>query len=128
MIVSTGYKSGMKHHYVPCECHSMDHMFAIVYFEDKDGKIDPKWSDELFLEVQMIQHKEWYKRAWAALKYTFGYTSRYGHWDSASITPEEAGRMRELLDKFIAAQITKGNVKDQNDQNDRLPNPNDSGC
>lgn len=125
MIVSKNYDSGMRHHYVPCECHSMDHTFAFVYFVDKSEKIDPKWSDELYLEVQMISYKRWYRRLWAAIKYVFGYTSGYGHWDSATISPVEAGRIVELLNKFIESQATKGNIEIRPDEQFQ---DNNSGC
>ena len=107
MIITRGVDNGMRHHYVPCECKSMEHMFCFVYFEDAKKHIDPHWSDELYLEVQMISNKEWYKRVWAAIKYVFGHTSNYGHWDSASISPEEAVRMVELLNRFINAHSVK---------------------
>ena len=102
MIISREHDTGMRHHYVPCECKSMDHTFCFVYFVDKEDMIemDP-YSQELYLEVQMTNYKSFFKRAWAGLKYIFGYTSVYGHWDSASISRYEAQRIVDLMNKFI---------------------------
>lgn len=55
-----------------CECHSYTHQ--TVFWYDTDDK-------QLYLTVHLINHKSFWKRLWAGIKYICGYTSAYGEWD-----------------------------------------------
>ena len=71
----------MNRKYFDCACYSQDHTICLEYIDD-----DPDDSI-VTLSVQLTKYRAWYKRLWAAIKYVFGYQSRYGHWDCFIIEP-----------------------------------------
>jgi hypothetical protein len=82
-----------------CECHSTEHQMLVSYIE---GEQHEDWVEEdlLTFEVHLGNYKSFWKRAWAGIKYIFGHTSRYGHWDSILFNPNDCERMIEFLEKF----------------------------
>lgn len=81
----------MKPEYFTCQCNSPEHTLRFVL--DKED-------NEIYTEVYLNQHNNFFKRCWIALKYVFGYTSKYGHWDCFILKNEEAGRLKHLLNKL----------------------------
>jgi hypothetical protein len=77
-------------HYFDCQCSDFGHVFRFV-FDEQDG--------DTWLEVQLDQRFPWYKRVWQALKYVFGRTSRYGHFDTTMLREEDFHRLHDLLDR-----------------------------
>jgi hypothetical protein len=45
-----------------------------------------------------------FQRVWEAVKYVVGHRSRYGHWDSFLLRPEDAQRLKGLLERLIEKQ------------------------
>jgi hypothetical protein len=37
---------------------------------------------------------------WVAIKYVFGYTCKYGHWDCFIMQPKDAQRLKDMLGKL----------------------------
>lgn len=87
-----------------CACHSPEH--TIVFDVDKDEMSDYDPFPEMYLHVHLHQHRSIFKRIWVAIKYVFGYKCKYGHWDCWVLRSEDAERMRDMLDEFIAAEET----------------------
>lgn len=82
--------------YFPCQCHSDEHHFWITYDPDEN---------ELSLEVHLSTYRSFFKRLVVAVKYLFGYTCRYGHWDSCLIRHQDIKRLKDLcVTTLIAAQ------------------------
>jgi len=73
-----------------CICFSNEHTLRFVYIEEYN---------ELYLDVYLHQYRNIFKRVWVAIKYVFGYKSKYGHWDWWSLRPEDTKRMIELLEQ-----------------------------
>lgn len=71
-----------------CECHSSEHQFILVK-DQADG--------EVWMEIHLTQHDNFFKRLWTGLKYALGYRSRYGHFDCVLISKEDQSRMVDLL-------------------------------
>lgn len=74
-----------------CACYSDEHTLKFGY--------DPE-DNEMYTSVFLNQYHNVFKRIWVALKYVFGYKCKYGHWDCFIMRPEDAERMKGLLDKF----------------------------
>ena len=92
------YQSHLKTEYFDCICSSSDHTIRFVYFADEDGIVD--FDDAgLYLEVQLVQWRNIFKRIWVAIKYIFGYQCRYGHWDCWELRREDCKKFVEFLQK-----------------------------
>lgn len=77
--------------YVECECESAEHVIRFVA-DDEDK--------ELYMEVQLVNCSYWWRRAWKALKYVFGYECKFGHWDVTILNIKERNKIREILSHF----------------------------
>jgi hypothetical protein len=72
-----------------CSCGSLEHQVSFwLNWED----------DELYLEIHLNNHDNFFKRLWTGLKYAFGYKSKYGHWDNIILDKE---KQTELLTELI---------------------------
>ena len=81
--------------FVLCDCGNAEHQ-AILTARVED---DPAWSD-VSLECHLTTWKNPLRRIWVAIKYVFGYRSRYGEWDDLLLSPGEARRVGDFLIKF----------------------------
>jgi len=85
--------NGPETHYFDCECESVEHTIRFVCDEyEPDDK-------ELFVEVQLMQHRSFVKRLWVALRYVFGYQCKYGHWDTTTFKQEDLVKLQELAER-----------------------------
>lgn len=89
-------------HHVVCECHSPDHIIQFSHMDDMDG------NEICWVQVQLHQYRSFWTRLVVAIKYLFGYKSRYGHWDCTSIDIERGTMLRDYLTRAIE---NKENVK-----------------
>jgi len=78
--------------FVKCTCGSPDHVVMIVLdHEDK----------EAFIQVQLSQHNNFFKRIILAVKYIFGYKCQYGHWDETLLDQAKIKELRDVLSNFL---------------------------
>lgn len=73
-----------------CECHSLEHQ-VIFWYDEEDS--------ELYCEPHLTTHRNFFKRLWRGLKYTFGYKSRFGDFDSTIFKKEDLKKLRAYLDE-----------------------------
>lgn len=85
-----------KTEYFECVCSSDEHTLKFVLDEECDDIMDL----EIWTSVFLDQYQPWWKRIWVAIKYIFGYKSRYGHWDCFIMRREDVDRMQLLLENF----------------------------
>lgn len=78
----------MRNHFVVCDCQSSEHTLRFMY--DEENK-------ELYTEVYLNQYRSFFKRVYVAIKYIFGYTSKYGHWDCTMISIPKAHKLKAFL-------------------------------
>lgn len=78
-----------------CACFSDEHTLKFSYDPDEN---------ELFTSVYLNQYRNVWKRIWVAVKYVFGYPSKYGHWDCFVMQPEDAERLKALLERFVEGE------------------------
>ena len=75
-----------------CVCDSDEHVF-VVRMDREEG--------EMYTSVHLNGYLPWYKRAWYALRYVFGYHCRYGHWDCVLLDEVRATKLRDTCDKAL---------------------------
>lgn len=81
----------MKNHFVVCVCETPEHTLRFMYDEEEK---------ELYTEVYLNQYRSFFKRVWVAVKYVFGYTSKYGHWDCTIISKPKADKLKAFLNNM----------------------------
>lgn len=72
-----------------CQCSNTEHQLIFVY--DKD------W-DEVFVSVHLNHMYSFWKRVWAAIKYIFGYRSKYGHFDEFIFKKSDSKKLQKIVD------------------------------
>ena len=94
-----GYDDPRNHHII-CACYSDEHTLRLMHF-----KADPERenSDEVYWSVYLNPYP-WYKRLWVAVRYVFGYRSKFGSWDSGPMM--DSGAV-ERLRTFLAGVDTR---------------------
>jgi len=71
--------------YLECACHSPDHTMRF-HIED----------DDIYLTVHLTRDNL-FGRLKKGIKYIFGYTSRYGHFDEFIINKEDKFKLLQIL-------------------------------
>jgi hypothetical protein len=78
--------------YFDCSCSSSDHVFRMGFdYDDKDA----------WLEVQLVQYENIFKRIWKAIKYILNKDCKYGHWDCTLMQRNEIKELRDELTSFL---------------------------
>lgn len=83
--------NGIKTSFFQCECRSHEHTIQVSVCDD------PDWPS-LTVSVQLHQFRNFWKRVWLAIKYVFGFTPAYGHWDTTLVDPADYDRLSSLVD------------------------------
>jgi len=79
--------------YMECSCSSTEHLIRFSF--DKEYNF-------LYLNIHLANCNSWYKRVWVAIKYIFGYKSKYGAFDEFIFKNEN---VKDLL--YLLAQQKK---------------------
>jgi hypothetical protein len=87
--------SKLEKHHFDCSCFSDEHTFTFV--------IDPD-DGELYLSVFLSQYRGFFGRVVEAVKYVFGYTSKYGHWDTTILNRDDTVRLATLCQRAVEAR------------------------
>jgi hypothetical protein len=82
----------METEYFECACFSDEH--TLKFHWDADD-------NQLYTSVYLYHYRNIFKRIWIAIKYVFGYRSKYGHWDCFIMQLKDAERLRSLLDRLV---------------------------
>lgn len=69
-----------------CDCSSTEHQ--IVIFPDSEDEM-------VYMHVHLTKHG-FIRRLKVAIKYIFGYKSKYGAWDEFIFKPEHADKLYEI--------------------------------
>ena len=98
--VKLGFLRGLKVDkkvYIGCDCHSVEHITRFSYYEK-----DPH---EIYLETHLTNYNNFWKRVWVAIKYIFGYRSKYGDFDCMILSPTSVNYMISEFNKFLEENI-----------------------
>jgi hypothetical protein len=72
-------------HIFICSCYSLDHLIAF-YYDREDF--------ELHIQTRINPEYGFFKRIWLAIKYIFGYRSRFGEYDDFIFNPDDMEKLR----------------------------------
>jgi len=81
-------KTANETEFFECDCHSDEHTIKFVYDEE---------NNEFYLSVYLNQYRNLLQRIWVAIKYVFGYKSRYGDWDCWTLQEQDVVRLKKVL-------------------------------
>jgi hypothetical protein len=81
-----------------CDCHSLEHSYAIWYDSDYN---------ELHIEPRLILSGNWFFRMKTRVLYLLGHTSRYGSFDDLIINNNDIPKISKYLDKVIEVEKEK---------------------
>ncbi len=84
----------LESHFFDCQCHSDEHVLRFVL--DREHR-------ELYTSIFLDPLHPWWKRLWLAARYVLGRKSSYGHWDCWLMLPDDARRLRALLDEYLGS-------------------------
>lgn len=74
-----------------CECNNLEHQLVFSYFPDDE---DYKY---IYVSVNLIPERNIFKRIWCAIKYIFGYKSKYGPFDEFIIGQRDSHKLVKIL-------------------------------
>jgi len=78
----------MYNEYYECQCSTPEHTLVFSIDED-DGSV--------YTSIYLNQYNSFFKRVWIAIKYVFGYKSKYGHWDSTILNKKDYSRFIAMI-------------------------------
>lgn len=87
-----------------CDCNSPEHSFRFVASQSDLKK------PELYLEVFLNQYRSFFQRLVVAVKYLFGYKSKYGHWDVTTLSEDDVERLFVFIHQH-RARLKNGKIK-----------------
>lgn len=82
----------MKTDYYNCSCKSLEHLICFTRWDETD--------DVLYMNIH-LSHYPFHKRIVKAIKYIFGYSCRYGHFDEFLIDRATAKNIMKMLNIFV---------------------------
>lgn len=80
--------NGLESHYFDCSCMSLEHTLRFV-FDTEDHF--------LYAEVYLNRSHGFFGRVWRAIKYVFGYKSKYGEFGEWILDERDCDRLIALL-------------------------------
>lgn len=78
-----------------CKCGSLEHQ-VIFQFDP-----DPGYNDEMCLSVHLNHDLPWYSRIVRAVKYIFGYKSKFGDYDEILLDRTQVLRIRNRFNSVL---------------------------
>jgi hypothetical protein len=96
-------------HYFECDCGSDEHRFCVTS-EEEENELPP----QLYFHIQMSQYRNFLQRFVEGVRYIFGHKSRYGHWDTINISPDDTARLIVLLHQHRAKLLKSSNKSQEN--------------
>jgi len=85
-----------------CSCNSLEHQLSFWYDDEYN---------ELYTEVHLYTYKNIFKRIISAIKYVFGYKSKYGDWDSIIFKNDDVEKLKNYLNNL---NNDKTNISNRN--------------
>lgn len=80
--------------FIECECTTLEHTMRFTYWKEEDPS-----EDRVYVHIYLYRASFW-KRLVCAVKYLFGYRSKYGDYDEVIIDPTKAKQIITLLSKL----------------------------
>lgn len=71
-----------------CECSNVEHQLIFTYFDDEPG--------DVYMSVHLVPETSIWKRIKNAIKYIFGYKSKYGDFDEFIFKREDCEKLQKI--------------------------------
>lgn len=84
----------MEQEFFICRCNSPEHQLIFTYFSDEVN-------GDVYVSVHLKPDSFW-KRIRNAIKYVFGYRSKYGDFDEFIFKKEDANKLQSVVDYLKA--------------------------
>lgn len=88
------YLADMIKEFFICQCNNTEHQLVFKYFENDIG-------GDVYVEVHLVPDSFW-NRIKNAIKYIFGYRSKYGDFDEFIFKKEDANKLQSVVDYLKA--------------------------
>jgi len=86
--------------HLDCSCSSPAHTLRFYYEkEEEDYKPEDRW---IVVDVNLPNHRGFWKRLWWSIRYTFGHKSQYGPFDEFVMTSKNAIALKEFLEEYYS--------------------------
>lgn len=85
-------KNEYKYDCIICSCGSTEHDIIITRNENKD------YDDNVYLSIHLVNERNIFKRIKYAIKYIFGYKSKYGCFDEIILDKRHYEKIKEIAD------------------------------
>ena len=72
-----------------CQCYNTEHQLIFSYFPEEKG--------DVYVSVHLTPEYRIWKRIWIAIKYIFGYRSRYGHFDEFVFNKADVNKLQKVV-------------------------------
>lgn len=86
--------ANMEQEFFICQCNSPEHQLIFTYFSDEIG-------GDVYVLVHLKPDSLW-ERIKNAIKYIFGYKSKYGDFDEFIFKKEDANKLQAVVDYLKA--------------------------
>lgn len=83
--------------YFECCCHSPEHLMRF--------NLDREEPSVIYISVH-LSSDVWHKRIVNAVRYVFGHTSRYGHFDEFLFRQEDCDKLISMLEEYKKCKNT----------------------
>ena len=93
-IDNTGYVPYPETVYVECECNSLEHVIRFSYCREHDPS-----ENRIYIHL-FLKKDRFIKRLMHGLKYIYGHTSKFGHFEETIITKDKAVDIIKLLQRL----------------------------
>jgi len=80
-----------EYEFILCDCKHPEHIIQLSYDDEVNF---------IYLAVKLNPHKGFFRRLIHAIKYIFGYNSRYGAFDEFVINKESSEQIKQVLNKI----------------------------
>jgi len=77
-----------------CDCNSIEHQAKFYYWKEDNY-------DVLGILIHLMTHRSIFKRIWYAIKYIFGYKSRFGAWDEFLMSENNRDDLKKFLNEKV---------------------------
>lgn len=85
-----------------CECASSEHQMIMRYFEDD-------LESTVYVDVHLVKKSFW-ERVKYAIKYIFGYKSKYGAWDEILLGPQHIKSLESVVKYLKESEAKKAQL------------------
>lgn len=76
-----------------CDCSSAEHQMIVRWDND---------DNEVYVTINLPQHKSFWRRLWHGLMYAFGHKCRYGDFEEVILRKEDANNLQKVVDYLKA--------------------------